>query len=153
MRQAIGWRSPISAISRHSEETMHPIDAITPKTRNVPLSCGEAQMSELSVRRAVELMRLASALSPEIKAALPDGADNVTALAAVLDAAEERLPEIAALLIDGKPETRARCAELTARDMSEIIAHAAELNDFALIFANFRRAAQSLKTRSVPPSR
>ncbi len=132
---------------------MNPIDAITPKTRTLTLGCGAVEMSEMSIRRAVELMRLAAALSPQIKSALPQGADNVTALAAVLGAAEARLPEIASLLIDGREETRARCAGLSARDASEIIAQAAELNDFALIFANFRRAARSLTARSAPPSR
>ncbi|MFA5161291.1 MAG: hypothetical protein WC421_03510 [Elusimicrobiales bacterium] len=132
---------------------MNPIDAITPRCRKLSLSCGDFAMSEMSVRRAVELMRLLAGMSGEVKAALASGADNITAIAAFSAAALPHMDEIARLLIDGREETRLLCAQMTARDASELAAAAAEINDFPLIAANFRRAARILTTRSAPPSR
>ena len=131
---------------------MNPIDAITPRSCKLSLSCGEFEMTEMSIRRAVELMKILSGMSGEVKAGIAAGADNITAIAAIASAAEPRLDDIAGLLIDGSEETRRLCAQLTVRDVSELAAAAAQLNDFALIAANFRRAARILTTRSAPPS-
>ena len=131
---------------------MNPIDAITPRKYSLTLACGRFEMSEMSIRRAVELMKIVSALSSEVKKSLLEGTDNVTAIAIIAGIAEPRLPEAAALLIDGSDETRDLCGTLTARDLSEVAAAAAELNDFPAIIANFRRAAQTARTRSAPPS-
>ena len=122
---------------------MNPLEALVPQTKTIKIMGRDIEIKPISIKNAVLLGRILGQIYGEIK----DLKDNQNILAKIFEiAGTNKTKEILNLLTDNafkdisSPEDK-----ITLQELSILTKTLSEVNDFALIMANFSQALKVKK--------
>lgn len=122
---------------------MNPLEALLPQTKTIKIMGRDIEIKPISIKNAVLLGRLLGQIYDEIK----DLKDNQNILAKIFEiAGTNKTKEILNLLTNNafkdiaSPEDK-----ITLQELSLLTKTLSEVNDFALIMANFSQALKVKK--------
>ncbi len=122
---------------------MNPLEALVPQTKTIKIMGRDIEIKPISIKNAVLLGRILGQIYGEIK----DLKDNQNILAKIFEiAGTNKTKEILNLLTNNAFKD-INCPEdkMTLQELSILTKTLSEVNDFALIMANFSQALKVKK--------